>query len=64
MSKLGKNHYDYYLKLVFIMPPEIAFYHTDLPLFYETDLKHISEQINKMKEQKENHLKKKMNLDG
>ena len=41
ISKLCKAHYEYYLQ--FIISTQIAFYQIDLPLFYETGLKHISE---------------------
>ena len=55
--------YDYYLKLVNTMHPLHAFNHTDLPLFYKTDLNHITMQINKIMEKnrvKKNHTMKKI----
>lgn len=41
-------HDEYYLELLTIMLPQIAFNHTDLPLYYETDLNQNSKQIDKI----------------
>lgn len=41
-------HDEYYLELLSIMPPQIAFNHIDLPLSYETDLNQNSKQIDKI----------------
>lgn len=46
---LCKPHCEYYWQLLLIIPPKIAFSINE-PWTYQTDLKHINEQINKKNE--------------
>ena len=45
---LCETYHEYYLELIRMMPSEIGFTHTDLPLFYRIDLKYINKQITKI----------------